>query len=1174
MGLSVIKPAFTAGEISPALWGRTDLPKFHQALSVGRNGFVNYRGGFSSRAGTLFCGHSLQPASEFSTPPKIVRFQFNIFQSYILEFGDGYMRVAANGAYVTETPLAITSATQANPLQINVPGNGWAVGDWIYAAGVGGMTQINNRTFIVIGVLGDLVSLATTFNVPVSSLSYGAYTSGGTAARIYTNRNAPYAAEDLPYLKVVQSADVMSLCCVNQQTGTEYQPVDLQRLAANNWNFVELTFASSIAAPTGVTAVASTTGSDPYTQYAYVVTAINASTGEESIASSVAYITQSVDIAATAGSHTISWNAVAGAGQYNIYQAPPSYATAVPIGSNFGYIGFAFGTQFVNSNIQSDLTTTPPLHQNPFARGQVVEVNMTDIGIGFDQATVSYTINTSTGSGAVLIPIVVSGGIVAVIVQNPGEDYAATDTVEFNNAAAASATGTYTFVANPTATQTIILNGITWQFVASGATGNQTNIRANTQATLQQLVADLNSSVNGSISVATYTDVGLALTITYDTPGTGGNAYTLAAGTYGGTISGATLAGGAGAGGGGATATLEIGPETGTYPGVVNYFQQRRAYAATLNNPDTYFMSQTGAYLNFDSSTPPIDSDAIIATPWGEQVNGIQWLQPMPGGLIAATGLDTWQLAGTGGAGSLITPAQQSASPQESNGYSPTVRPLKINYDILYLGRTNAVYDLVYNFWNNIYAGTDISVMSSHMFDGFQLLQWAWARQPFKLVWATRSDGKFLSLTFLKEQELIAWTRHDTNGLVVDNEVATESSVDAPYFMVKRYIVGQAQWAYYLERMDNRQWTGPEDPWCIDAGLALPQPTPNATLSAAAANGPGNISGAYLAAGGQGYVNPSADIVDPTGLGSGGLVTLTEVSGVITGFTFTPGQDYSPSTYCQISDSTGAGASIVLFISQNVLFTASEPVFANNNAGDVIRIGGGIADVTEIVSPTQVLANIVSPILQTIPNDPYNLPIPAAPGDWSITTPVSVISNLEHLEGMQVSVLADGAVVAGGDEPTLTVVNGQITLSTPASSIKVGLPFIVQAQSMHSEIPGVPTMQGKFQEMDSLVARVQATRGIQVGANQPVAAALPYQQEIPWSGMRPVPDQASIGLSQNAIPLFTGDYPRISVGGGPQNWNGFEAAPGMAAVQQLNPLPLNLLALMPDLIGGETNSQA
>ena len=46
----------------------------------------------------------------------------------------------------------------------------------------------------------------------------------------------------------------------------------------------------------------------------------------------------------------------------------------------------------------------------------------------------------------------------------------------------------------------------------------------------------------------------------------------------------------------------------------------------------------------------------------------------------------------------------------------------------------------------------------------------------------------------------------------------------------------------------------------------------------------------------------------------------------------------------------------------------------------------------------------------------------------------------------------------------------------------------------------------------------------------------------------------------------------MSVGGGPQNWNGFESAPGMIAVQQRNPLPLNLLAFMPDYIVGETNS--
>ena len=109
MGITVIKPSPSAGEVAPAFWGRVDQPKWRQGLSVARNGFVNYRGGWSSRAGLAYCGKCKQAATPSSTPPRIVRFQFNIFQSYILEFGDGYMRVAANGGFVTETPLALTA---------------------------------------------------------------------------------------------------------------------------------------------------------------------------------------------------------------------------------------------------------------------------------------------------------------------------------------------------------------------------------------------------------------------------------------------------------------------------------------------------------------------------------------------------------------------------------------------------------------------------------------------------------------------------------------------------------------------------------------------------------------------------------------------------------------------------------------------------------------------------------------------------------------------------------------------------------------------------------------------------------------------------------------------------------------------------------------------------------
>ena len=437
MTVTQIKPSFSKGELSPSVWGRTDLAAWHVGASVYRNMFVNYRGPASSRAGLMWVGQSLTPASAFSLPPRLIAFQFNIYQSYLLEFGVNaagapYMRVVANGAYVTETPVAATNVTQANPAAVTSAGHGFANGDWVFASSFLGMIQLNARTFIVANATTNTFTLTDTFGNAVNSEAYGAYTSGGTFARIFTNFSPPYALADLPYLKVVQSADVMSLCCVNQQTGAEYPAIDLSRLAANNWSFATTSFASVIAAPTGCTAATSVTGS-PATQYAYCVTAVDAATGEESVASNVANITNSDDIALVAGSHTITWNTVAGAAYYNIYQAPPSYDTAVPVGSVFAYIGTAYGNQFVNSNILADQTTTPPLHLNPFARGQILSVGTIVSSGTFTQATTSATINTSTGSLGVILPVVVSSNVVAGIVQNAGQNYQAGDTVTFSD---------------------------------------------------------------------------------------------------------------------------------------------------------------------------------------------------------------------------------------------------------------------------------------------------------------------------------------------------------------------------------------------------------------------------------------------------------------------------------------------------------------------------------------------------------------------------------------------------------------------------------------------------------------------------------------------------------------------------------------------------------------------
>jgi flagellar hook protein FlgE len=67
-----------------------------------------------------------------------------------------------------------------------------------------------------------------------------------------------------------------------------------------------------------------------------------------------------------------------------------------------------------------------------------------------------------------------------------------------------SPTGNIQFTNNPSAGDTITINGVTWTFVASGATGTQTNIGGDLASTIAQLANDLNASVNTALTPATY----------------------------------------------------------------------------------------------------------------------------------------------------------------------------------------------------------------------------------------------------------------------------------------------------------------------------------------------------------------------------------------------------------------------------------------------------------------------------------------------------------------------------------------------------------------------------------------------------------------------------------------------------------------------------------------------
>jgi hypothetical protein len=98
---------------------------------------------------------------------------------------------------------------------------------------------------------------------------------------------------------------------------------------------------------------------------------------------------------------------------------------------------------------------------------------------------------------------------------------------------------------NPSAANTITLNGTAWTFVASGAVGPQTNIGANAAATMTTLVTNLNASADAQVVKNTYAALsGTTLQITSKTAGTGNNGYTLATNVSGGSVSPGGMTGG------------------------------------------------------------------------------------------------------------------------------------------------------------------------------------------------------------------------------------------------------------------------------------------------------------------------------------------------------------------------------------------------------------------------------------------------------------------------------------------------------------------------------------------------------------------------------------------------------------------------------------------------------
>lgn len=101
MKVSYNQTNFTTGEISPRLYGRTDIPQYGNAAKALLNAYPVIHGGCKRRPGTRFA-----KATKFgSDGARLIPFVVSRDASYMLEVGTNYVRIHKAGGAYTGTEL-------------------------------------------------------------------------------------------------------------------------------------------------------------------------------------------------------------------------------------------------------------------------------------------------------------------------------------------------------------------------------------------------------------------------------------------------------------------------------------------------------------------------------------------------------------------------------------------------------------------------------------------------------------------------------------------------------------------------------------------------------------------------------------------------------------------------------------------------------------------------------------------------------------------------------------------------------------------------------------------------------------------------------------------------------------------------------------------------------------
>lgn len=301
------------------------------------------------------------------------------------------------------------------------------------------------------------------------------------------------------------------------------------------------------------------------------------------------------------------------------------------------------------------------------------------------------------------------------------------------------------------------------------------------------------------------------------------------------------------------------------FPRTVVFHQQRLFFGGNAAQAVNVWGSTLGDFENFALST--LDDAALSITLATVEQNAINWMVSHRKQLIIGTSGDEFVLQPAGN-GATLTPSSLDAQRQSRYG-SSYLQAALVNNAVLYTQRhSRKIMELFYNYQIDGFVSQDLTLLSEHVTQG-GIVQHAFQQSLDPTLWAITSGGTLAGMTYDRNQNVVSWHRHLTDGSFesVAAIYGATSGGDELWVLVKRTVNGQT--VRYIERFDPEYRdtldNADSSKWFyVDCGKSFYNATPATTFT-----GLNHLEGKTVSVLADGAVHPDVVV-------SGGAITLQQ----------------------------------------------------------------------------------------------------------------------------------------------------------------------------------------------------------------------------------------------------------------------------------------------------------